>query len=51
MKKITKRDLLFFVLGLLAMLMFELLYNWTDHVKDFKDGYNDATKTENIKTK
>jgi 1,4-dihydroxy-2-naphthoate octaprenyltransferase len=49
MKKITKRDLLFFVLGLLAMLMFEVLYNWTDNVKDFKDGYNDAAKTENSK--
>ncbi len=46
MKKITKRDLLFFALGLLAMLIFETVYNWKDSVKSFKKGYDSVEKIE-----
>ncbi len=47
MKKITKRDLFFFVLGLVVMLVFEIFYNWSGSVKSFKDGWNSANKVEN----
>lgn len=46
MKKITKRDLLFFVLGLIVMFVFETFYNWSDSVKSFKAGWNNDNKVE-----
>lgn len=49
MKKITKRDVIFFVLGVLAMFIFETVYNWEDSVKSFKEGWNSATSSEVIK--
>jgi hypothetical protein len=47
MKKITKRDLLFFVLGLVVMFVFEIIYNWTGSAKSFKAGWNSDSKVEN----
>ena len=46
MKKITKRDIGFFVLGLLAMLLIELVFDWERSVQDFRDGYNMVPKVE-----
>ena len=49
MKKITKRDIGFFVLGLLAMLLIELVFDWERSVQDFKDGFNSVSDTESTK--
>ncbi len=46
MKKITKRDIVFFVLGLLAMLLIDILVDWEGSVQAFKDGYNRVPKVE-----
>ena len=42
MKKLTKRDVLFFFAGLMAMLVIEALYDWEGAKKDFMKGFNDA---------
>lgn len=39
MKKITKRDVKFFVLGMLAFFVLEALYNWEENVASFKEGF------------
>jgi hypothetical protein len=49
MKKITKRDIGFFVLGLLAMLLIELVFDWERSVQDFKDGFNSVPDIESTK--
>ena len=40
--KNTKRNILFFFLGLLTYLIFSTIYNWEAHKKAFIDGYNDV---------
>lgn len=49
MKKITKRDIGFFVLGLLAMLLIDILVDWEGSVQAFKDGYNSVPDIESTK--
>jgi hypothetical protein len=52
MKKITKRDILFFFIGLFTMLIIESIYNWPDSIKSFKAGFKDGAKihdTEELK--
>lgn len=52
MKKITKRDCLFFILGLVVMFVFEIMYNWHYSVKSFKAGWERnsmVTNTEQTK--
>ena len=46
MKKITKRDIGFFVLGLLFCFLLDLVLNWKESVQAFKDGYNDVQNIE-----
>jgi len=48
MKKITKRDLLFFFLGLLTCLIFSIIYDWDSFKNGFKNGWKDAI-IENVK--
>lgn len=38
--KITKRDILFFMLGAFAVLVMIIIYDWDDAVKGFNDGIN-----------
>ena len=42
MKKfnITKREIVFFLLGLLTFLLIETIYNWSDSKKAFMNGWN-----------
>jgi hypothetical protein len=40
MKNISKRGIKLFLLGMLAMLLIELVYDWKDAVQGFKDGYS-----------
>ena len=40
MKKITSRDLKFFLLGMLAMLLITIALEW----RDFVDGFNHGMK-------
>jgi len=39
MKKITKRDVKFFFLRVLAVLILELVLNWEENVKAFEAGF------------
>lgn len=50
MKKIdfTKRDFLWFVAGVAFLFFVEMIFNWQDVKKGFKEGYDKATK-ESIK--
>lgn len=36
--KITKRDVLFFILGFMALFLIEVVFDWDNHVKSFKEG-------------
>jgi len=42
MKKITKRDLYIFLLGMLTFFIINTILDWDDSVKSFKKGYYDA---------
>ena len=42
MKKITKRDVLFFFLGIFAFFLFESVYNWEETKDAVKKGYIDG---------
>jgi len=46
MKKlsITKRDVSFFLLGILTLIIFDIIFNWSDTKKSFMDGWN-STQT------
>ncbi len=48
MKKldITKRDVKFFFLGILAFFIIDIIFNWHDAINSFMDGWNSATQTE-----
>jgi len=48
MNKITKRDVSFFFLGILAMLLVETVLDWENSVKSFKNGLK-ATQTKSEK--
>jgi hypothetical protein len=45
--KIKKRDVKFFILGAMAILILELILNWNEVTeaakRGFMEGYNDAT--------
>jgi hypothetical protein len=45
--KITKRDMVFFVFGVLTFIVIELVSDWETHKKAFVNGWEDA-KSENI---
>jgi hypothetical protein len=40
--KITKRDLKFFFLGMLSLLLFEFIFDWSNTVSDFIEGFNEG---------
>ena len=44
MKKISKRDVKIFLLGVLTMFLIELAFDWKEAVQGFKDGYNYVRK-------
>ena len=46
MKKFNSRDLKFFILGVCAMLVFSIIYDWSD----FKKGLMGEPSSDNIKT-
>jgi len=41
-RKITKRDIVFFFLGLFAAFVIDVVYNWKESVQAFNDGANSA---------
>jgi hypothetical protein len=43
MKKITKRDVGFFLLGIVTFFVFELIYDWEGNKAAFKEGFEAAT--------
>ena len=49
MKKITKHDVKIFLLGMLAMLLITLIYDWGEFTNGLKDGLNGKPLNE-IKT-
>jgi hypothetical protein len=40
--KITKRDVKFFLLGVLTLLLVDLVWDWDRNVKAFKEGWKSA---------
>jgi len=42
MKRITKREIIAFILGILFSLLLEVIFNWDAHVKAFKEGMKSA---------
>lgn len=49
LKRITKRDILFFFLGIVTMILIEVVSDWDAHVNAFKKGYNEAHEEANRK--
>jgi len=47
MKKITKRDVLVFILGFLTFFLIDVITDWQGAKKAFNKGWNDA----NVETK
>lgn len=53
--KITKRDLSFFILGILTLLTIQFALNWEDAKNSFIEGFNDGYngkyhETDQVKT-
>ncbi len=46
--KITGRDIKFFIIGIFAMLVFIVIYDWDDFKQGFNDGYNGYDKKEQV---
>ena len=44
--KIKKRDIKFFILGILAFLIVDTIMNWNNAKKGFEEGYNDTRGLE-----
>lgn len=44
-KNLTKRDLLFFLLGVISIVMLNLALNWKSNVEAFQEGWDAAAKT------
>ena len=42
--KITKREIVFFIAGILTMLIIESVYDWNGTKTDFQNGLNDGGK-------
>ncbi|MFT4854727.1 MAG: hypothetical protein ACI9UV_001407 [Algoriphagus sp.] len=45
MRKITKRDVAFFFMGLVAFFIIDSMVNWNETVAAFKKGYEDGRKS------
>jgi len=43
---ITSRDFKFFMIGVFAMLIFVIIYDWDEFEKGFNGDYNAATQIE-----
>ncbi len=48
---ITKRDVKFFIFGVLTVLIINTIMNWEDHKKSFKEGFNDGYNNTRIDSK
>jgi uncharacterized membrane protein YidH (DUF202 family) len=49
--KINKRDLLFFLIGIGVMILIDLIWNWKENVRDFREGFEEgynSVRTEEI---
>jgi hypothetical protein len=44
--KITKRDVLFFILGFLVMVVIDTVHNWSTYKQAFIEGMEDARVEE-----
>lgn len=44
--KVTSRDVRVFVLGMLAFLVFESIYNWEESKAAFMDGYHSGRNSD-----
>lgn len=45
-KRITKRDVVFFIFGLFIMLLVEIIFDKSNSVKAFKKGWNAAQPSQ-----
>ena len=43
-RKITKRDLLFFIIGVITMITIDAIINWDDNMVAFKEGFDTGFK-------
>ncbi|WP_158607127.1 hypothetical protein [Pontibacter oryzae] len=43
--KLTKRDVLFFLIGIITFFLIDFVRNWEGHKKAFKEGYNQGYKS------
>ena len=48
MKRVTKRDIIVFILGFLTFLLIDIITDWQGAKSSFKKGWNDA-KVETVK--
>ena len=49
-KRITKRDVIFFLSGLITMLLIELIWDWNNNVAAIKKGFHDGLNNVNQET-
>jgi len=41
-RKITKRDILFFIIGIITVITFDAIINWEDNMTSFKEGFEEG---------
>jgi hypothetical protein len=42
MKRITRRDVFFFFMGLVALIFLDIIFNWEEALQAMKDGWRDG---------
>lgn len=42
MKKLTKRDVFFFIMGLATLIFLDVILNWTETLEVFEKGFKDG---------
>jgi hypothetical protein len=49
--KITKRDVLFFIIGFTTLFLVIIAWDWENNIRAFKEGLNGQPESQNIESK
>ncbi len=44
MKKLTKRDVFFFMMGIATLFFIDIIFNWAETLEVIEKGFNDGRK-------
>ena len=45
-RKITKKDIFFFFIGMATVVLIDIIWDWDKYVRAFNDGYSESQRIE-----